>query len=88
MERDSSWQLSGFVQIDDACWDGERHGGLRGRGSESKAPFVAAVQTDADNHLVYMKFNAVDNFQRKTIREWAEHALSKGVRADGNELFT
>ncbi|MBO9496255.1 hypothetical protein J7438_19555 [Thalassotalea sp. G20_0] len=42
---------------------------------------MAAVQTDADNPPIYMKFNAVDNFQRKTIREWAEHALKKGVRA-------
>ncbi|USE33729.1 IS1595 family transposase [Endozoicomonas sp. SCSIO W0465] len=89
MERDNSWQLSGFVQIDDAYWGGERHGGRRGRGSENKAPFVAAVQTDADNHPIYMKFNAVDNFRRKTIQEWAEHALKKGVRAvsDGLSCF-
>ncbi|USE38605.1 hypothetical protein [Endozoicomonas sp. SCSIO W0465] len=38
---------------------------------------------------IYMKFNAVDNFRRKTIQEWAEHALKKGVRAvsDGLSCF-
>ena len=89
MERDNSWQLSGFVQVDDAYWGGERHGGRRGRGSENKAPFVAAVQTEADNHPVYMKFNAVDHFRRKDIQEWAEHALKKGLRvvSDGLSCF-
>ena len=89
MERDNSWQLGGFVQVDDAYWGGERHGGRRGRGSENKAPFVAAVQTDADNHPHYMRFNSVDNFQRSTIKEWAEHALKKGARvvSDGLSCF-
>ncbi|MBO9483419.1 IS1595 family transposase [Salinisphaera sp. G21_0] len=40
MMEDNSWQLSGFVQIDDAYWGGERHGGRRGRGSENKAPLI------------------------------------------------
>ena len=89
MERDNSWQLSGHVQVDDAYWGGERHGGRRGRGSENKAPFVAAVQTDDDNHPLYMHFNAVDNFRRKTMKEWAEHALKQGTQvvSDGLSCF-
>lgn len=35
-ERDDSQPLSGIVQIDDAYYGGERHGGKRGRGSENK----------------------------------------------------
>lgn len=41
LERDRSFVLSGRVEIDDAYWGGERHGGKPGRGSENKAPFVA-----------------------------------------------
>ncbi len=89
MERDNSWLLTGHVQIDDAYWGGERHGGRRGRGSENKAPFVAAIQTNNDNHPLYMRFNAVDNFRRKTMKEWAEHALNLGTQvvSDGLACF-
>jgi len=89
MERDNSWLLSGHVQVDDAYWGGQRHGGRRGRGSENKAPFVAAVQTDDENHPIFMRFNAVDNFRRKTIKDWAEHTLNLGASAvsDGLACF-
>ena len=89
MERDNSWQLSGHVQVDDAYWGGQHHGGRRGRGSENKAPFVAAVQTNDDGHPLYMRFNAIDNFRRKTMQEWAEHALKKGTQvvSDGLSCF-
>lgn len=42
-ERDDAQQLSGVVQIDDAYYGDERHGGKRCRGSENKIPFIAAV---------------------------------------------
>ena len=89
MERDNSWPLTGHVQVDDAYWGGERHGGRRGRGSENKACFVAAVQTDDDNHPIYMRFNAIDHFRRKDVKEWAEHALKRGTQviSDGLSCF-
>ena len=34
--------MDGIIQIDDAYWGGERHGGKRGRGAPHKIPFVAA----------------------------------------------
>ena len=43
--REDSRQLTGRVEIDDAYLGGERSGGKRGRGSENKVSFVAAVQT-------------------------------------------
>jgi hypothetical protein len=45
-ERDDERQLSGIVQIDDAYYGGEWHGGKRGRGSENKIPFIAAISTN------------------------------------------
>ena len=38
-ERDDSRPLDGPVQIDDANFRGERHGGKRGRGAAGKTPF-------------------------------------------------
>jgi len=43
--REDARQLDGRVEIDDAYLGGERSGGKRGRGSENKVPFIAAVQT-------------------------------------------
>ncbi len=40
MERDNSWQLSGFVQVDDAYWGGERHGGRREGVQRIKRPLL------------------------------------------------
>ena len=48
MEREELRRLEGFVQIDDAYLGGERTGGKRGRGSESKQAFLIAVETDAE----------------------------------------
>ncbi len=39
-ERDDSQPLSGTIQVDDAYYGGERHGGKRGRSSENKTPLL------------------------------------------------
>ncbi|WP_299491668.1 IS1595 family transposase [uncultured Shewanella sp.] len=44
-ERDDKRQLSGIVQVDDVYYGGECHGGKRGRGSENKLSFIAAIST-------------------------------------------
>lgn len=43
MERDSQKPLSENIEMDDAYWGGKKKG-KRGRGSENKTPFVAAVE--------------------------------------------
>ena len=45
-DREQATVLSGRVEIDDAYLGGELPGGKVGRGSESKVPFIAAVQTN------------------------------------------
>ncbi len=45
--REEPRQLDGRMEIDGAYLGGERLGGKRGRASENKAPFIAAVQTRA-----------------------------------------
>ena len=61
LERNNHQGLMGRVEIDDAYRGGEKHGGHRGRGSENKAPFIAAVQTDKAHHPLYMCFKAVSD---------------------------
>ena len=43
--REQHRQLTGRVEMDDAYLGGQRSGGIPGRGSENKVPFVVAVQT-------------------------------------------
>ena len=52
--REEPRQLDGRVEIDDAYLGGERSGGKRGRGSENKVPFVAAVQTTPEGQPQFM----------------------------------
>ena len=51
-QREEGRQLSGRVEIDDAYLGGEYPGGKRGRGSENKVSFLAAVQTTEDGQAV------------------------------------
>jgi len=48
-------------------WGGEYREGKQGRGSENKKPFVAAVSTNEQGHLIAMNMNVVKGFKSKEI---------------------
>lgn len=89
MERDAQKPLSGTIEIDDAYWGGKKKGGKRGRGSENKTPFVAAIEKDTDNHPVHIKLSVVSGFKKKELKRWCERHLSSGstVISDGLGCF-
>jgi transposase-like protein len=89
-ERDDSKPLSGIIQLDDVYWGGERRGGKRGRGSENKIPFVAAVALNDDGHPISMNMNVVKGFQSVEITRWAKKHLEPGslVYSDGLACFS
>ena len=64
--QDDKQPLSGIVQLDDVYWGGEHRGGKRGRGSENKTPFVAAVSVDDEGHPVRMNMQSKDSDQQKS----------------------
>lgn len=74
-ERDDSHLLTNTVQLDDAYWGGEQHGGKRGRGSSNKTPFVAAVSINEDGCPVAMNMTVVKGFRLNEIAKWARHHL-------------
>ncbi len=88
-ERDDTRALGGFVQLDDAYWGGERHGGKRGRGADAKTPFVAAVATNAEGRPVAMRLSCVRGFRSDEIAAWACKHLGAGsvVVSDGLACF-
>lgn len=89
VERDEHKKLFWIVQADDAYLGGERSGGKRGRGSENKQPFIAAVETNDENHPIFMKLTPVSSFTKKEIKAWAKKNLSKQswIITDGYRCF-
>lgn len=89
-ERDDSQPLTGTIQLDDVYWGGEKRGGLRGRGSKNKTPFVAAVSISKEGHPVAMNMNVVKGFRLTEISRWAQHHLQAGsiVISDGLACFS
>lgn len=88
-ERDDSQPLCGIIQMDDAYWGGEHHGGKRGRGAPHKIPFVAAVATNEEHHPVKMRFSQLKGFTKAEIAHWAQKHLesSSTVFSDGLACF-
>ena len=89
LERDAGRKLEGEVQVDDACLGGERTGGKRGRGSESKTPFLAAVQVTGDSQPVVMNLARLEAFRKGEVEEWAGANVEPGTRvhSDGTGCF-
>jgi len=88
-EREQKTILSGRVEVDDAYLGG-RHPGKRGRGSENKIPFVAAVETNAQGNPIRAILTPVKAFNKEEIAEWACTSLSASaiVVSDGLACFS
>ncbi|MCU7899997.1 MAG: IS1595 family transposase [Candidatus Thiodiazotropha sp. (ex Lucinoma aequizonata)] len=88
-EREDGQSLDGIIQMDDAYWGGERHGGKRGRGAPHKVPFVAAVATNEEHHPIAMRFSKLKSFSKAEIARWAQKHLEPSctVVSDGIDCF-
>lgn len=86
--REDSRQLTGRVEIDDAYLGGELSGGTRGRGSENKVPFIAAVQTTEDGQAVLACFTQM-RFTKQAVEDFAAKSLVQPltVVSDGLGCF-
>jgi ribosomal protein L37AE/L43A len=86
--REESRQLDGRVEIDDAYLGGELPSGKRGRGSENKVSFVAAVQTTETGHPMLACLTKLE-FTKEAMTQWAKKSLcaSAHVVSDGLWCF-
>ncbi len=76
--REDRYTLEGRIEVDDAYLGGEHTGGKRGRGSENKIPFVAAVSTNEDGHPMYAKLSPVSGFTQEALESWGQAFLAPG----------
>ena len=79
-QQESSRQLQGFIEIDDAYLGGERNGGLRGRGSPGKQAFIMAVSTDQQGRPLFAVADPVAHFNKSEVGLWAKRRLGANVQ--------
>lgn len=87
-KREERRVLEGRIEIDDAYLGGEKPG-IRGRGSENKTSFVAAVQTTDDGRPLFVSLKRLP-FTKEALGAWANRAISASahVVSDGLNCFT
>ena len=87
-QRESVRVPRGVVMADDAVLGGV-HSGKPGRGSENKAPFMAAVELNEEGHPQHVRFDAIDDLKGATLTDWARSALHPAVHlvTDGLASF-
>lgn len=87
-EREADRQLAGRIEVDDAYLGGERTGGKRGRGSENKVAFIAAVSTQQGRPQC-VRFDRVKTFSGEEVQTWAKRALAPNSEtvSDGLPAF-
>lgn len=74
-EHEDQSQLNGRIEVDDAYLGGKNKGGKRGRGSQNKLPFFAAVETKDDHRPMRMKLRVVEGFNQNEARKFSENFL-------------
>lgn len=82
--RDSRYQLSGTIEIDDAFFGGPKEGGdKRGRGS-SKTSVIVEASTNGEG-IGYARMTVVDKVDGNTIKEIVKADVKEGqtIRSDG-----
>jgi len=84
--REDSRQLDGRVEIDDAYLGGEYPEGKRGRGSENKVAFLAAVQTTDDGQARYVCFSC-QPFTTEAVALFAAKSLATSARVVSDGLW-
>jgi len=87
-QRESSRRLCGTVLADDAVLGGVQ-AGKPGRGSENKAPFMAAVELDENGFPQHARFDPIDDYTGETFADWARSALQPSAHlvTDGCASF-
>ncbi|NQZ60404.1 MAG: IS1595 family transposase [Lentisphaeraceae bacterium] len=78
--------LTGRVECDDAYLGGILKGRGRGRGSENKVPFVAAVQTDKSHHPHFAVLTPLKALTRVEIKYWSQKHLTAQTCALSDSL--
>jgi hypothetical protein len=86
---EEKYHLNGRIELDDAYLGGKLSGGKRGRGSENKKPFIAAISVSPEGKPLYAKFSTLKSFNFKEVKQWAEKYMTRSSTSvtDGLPAF-
>ena len=85
-EEELKSTIGGRIEMDDAYLGGKQKGGNRGRGSENKQPFIAAVSTNENMHPFQIKLGPVDSFSIEDVEKWTEANITPGSHVVSDAL--
>ena len=86
--RDSSYALSGVVELDEAFFGAPTEGGKRGRGTDKTAVLVSLSLTESGKPG-YAKMKAVGAADGETVLDFAKDSIAKGseLHTDGLNIY-
>jgi len=87
-EREENYQLSGFVELDDAFVGGVKPG-KRGRAAAGKVPIMVACENEG-KQAGFVKIKAVDSVSHKNVGDFVKEHLAKNsiVKTDALPALT
>jgi transposase-like protein len=88
-KRDESYQLQGFIELDEGFFGSPSTGeGKRGRGTD-KAPVAVGLSLDEAGHPEFIKAYVLEAVNSDSINDFASAAIEKGstVATDGLSVY-
>lgn len=77
-DRDSSYILSGIVELDDAFFGAPTEGGKRGRGTK-QTPVLVALSLDKKGCPKYLKMQVIPDVKGTTLIDFAQKYIEAGT---------
>ena len=75
--RDTGYQLSGLIELDDSYFGGKKHKGKPGRGSENKKPVVVAVEVPDNKRPRYGSLQEIPSLESKHIKSLLKNKVKE-----------
>lgn len=83
-QRDQKYLLSGIIEMDDAYFGGEKHGGKRGRGTEQKTA-VLAISKTKDGKPLFLQISQTDTLKTADLQAFVDGHIKQDstIQCDG-----
>jgi len=83
-QRDQKYLLSGLIEMDDAYFGGQKHGGKRGRGTEQEPAILAISKTTAGMPL-FLHISQTETLKTADLQEFVNQHIQKNssIQCDG-----
>jgi transposase-like protein len=87
--RDSNYQLSGLIEMDDTYFGGKNASGKRGRGADNKTTVIVGVQLTEDDTPQYASMITVEDLSEEQVTEAIKERVKSGstIKSDAYSSY-